>query len=65
MGTDVVFDIKDGKLAFEIETGKNKQKQISEKVKWLDKHFYQWIIICSRENGYLLVLSQEEAIYRP
>jgi len=48
--SDVVFKIKNKTLAVEIETGKNKDLQIENKIDWLNKRFSQWIIICSRKN---------------
>ena len=47
---DVAFIYSKKKIAVEIETKSNKQLQISNKVKWLNKYFDYWVFVCSREN---------------
>ena len=47
---DVAFVYPKGKVAVEIETGNNKELQISKKVNWLNKNFDYWVFICSRKN---------------
>ena len=48
--TDIMININGNLYAFEIETGNNKALQIERKIIWLNKHFKQWYIICSRDN---------------
>ncbi|MFH1972469.1 MAG: hypothetical protein ABIJ18_03270 [archaeon] len=46
---DVVLLIEDYKLGIEIETGANREKQLMEKISWLNKNFDQWIFVCPKE----------------
>ena len=46
---DVTYIHKELKIAIEIETGTNKEKQLMEKIEWLNKHFIYWIIVCTRD----------------
>ena len=46
---DVALLILDLKIGVEIETGANRDEQILEKVKWLNKHFDEWIFVCQRQ----------------
>jgi len=48
--TDIMINVNGQLYAFEIETGNNKALQIERKVIWLNKHFNEWYIICSRDN---------------
>ncbi len=50
MRADVVYRFNKKKIAVEIETGKNKELQLKQKVSWLNKHFNYWIFVCSRKN---------------
>ena len=45
---DVAFIYGNKKIAVEIETGKNKDKQVEKKVDWLNKHFNHWVIVASK-----------------
>lgn len=47
---DVAFIGEEEKIAVEIETGANKEIQVSNKVKWLNQHFDKWVFVCSRAN---------------
>jgi len=47
---DVAFIYPEGKIAVEIETGANKEKQVQMKVKWLNNNFDYWVFVCSRDN---------------
>lgn len=48
--TDIMINVNGQLYAFEIETGNNKALQIERKVIWLNKHFNEWYIVCSRDN---------------
>lgn len=50
MRTDIAFFVGDKKVAVEIETGKNNDKQLAKKRAWLDKQFTDWIIVCPRDQ---------------
>ena len=50
MRADVVFTYNNQKIAIEIETGKNKELQVRNKVKWLNDHFNYWFFLCSRNE---------------
>jgi uncharacterized membrane-anchored protein YhcB (DUF1043 family) len=50
MRADVVFFFGKKQVAIEIETGMNNEKQVKEKVKWLNKNFDYWIIVCPKKK---------------
>ncbi len=47
---DVALFLDDFKLAIEIETGKNELENFTEKILWLNRHFDQWIIVCTKDK---------------
>ena len=47
---DIAFIYKKGKIAVEIETGKNNKEQIDKKIDWLNKNFNYWIITAPKKQ---------------